>query len=336
MPKPSQTPEKSGQSYQIPRDADGSVWYYSHVIHRSQGEESSVGLKKLSTLLGQRMSVLGRHNSLTLLAASLLLVPGLCFGANTVLIINGASVTSEPGTTSDITTNLSAIATAAGGTVTVSDGIPASVSGFSQVWDIRFSNTSPLSAADITKYVAYLQSGGALFAMGENGGFTTRNNSVIALVAAAGGGSLTFTTSLSSTQTVLAPFTGPNAVSSFTYSAPGGVIGLPSPGTGAFATVDNASHNGSAIWWTGGALSAAPSGTLAVVFDVNFMEAGAGVDSVNFLKNLAGQFAIISSGDGTTPTPAGAPAMSDLGLILLGLLLVVLAARSLRTAPALR
>lgn len=296
-----------------------------------------MGLKKLSTLLGQRMSVLGRRNSLTLLAASLLLVPGLCFGANnTVLIVNGSSTTSESGTTTSITTNLSAYVTAAGGVVTVSDGIPTSVSGYAQVWDIRFSNSSPLAAGDITKYVAYLQGGGTLFAMGENGSFTTRNNSVIALVAAAGGGSLTFTTGLSSTQTVIVPFTLPNPVTSFTYSGPGGIVGLPSPGSGAFMTIDNASGNGTGIWWHGAALSSAPNGTLAVVFDVNFMQTDASAPSQNFLKNLVGQFAIISSGGGTTPTPAGAPAMSDLGLILLGLLLVVLAARSLRTAPALR
>ena len=293
-------------------------------------------LKKLSTLLGQRMSVLGRRNSLKLLAASLLLVPGLCFGANTVLIINGSSTTSESSTTSDITANLSAIATAAGGTVTVSDGIPTSVSGYAQVWDIRFSNSSPLAAGDITKYVAYLQGGGTLFAMGENGGFTTRNNSVIALVAAAGGGSLTFTTGLSSTQTVIVPFTLPNPVTSFTYSGPGGIVGLPSPGSGAFMTIDNASGNGTGIWWNGAALSSAPNGMLAVVFDVNFMQTDASAPSQNFLKNLVGQFAIISSGGGTTPTPTGVPALSELGLILLGLLLVVLAMRSLRTAPALR
>jgi len=61
-----------------------------------------------------------------------------------------------------------------------------------------------------------------MFVMGENSGFATRNNSVLALIAAAGGGTLTFTTP-NATQTVVAPFTGPNPVASLFYLAPGGV-----------------------------------------------------------------------------------------------------------------
>jgi hypothetical protein len=275
----------------------------------------------------------------------MLLVPGLCFGANNnVLIINGSSATPEPATTNSVTTNLSADVVAAGGTVTVSDTIPASLSGYAQVWDVRFANTSPLSSSDMAQYTAYLAGGGTMFVMGENASYATRNNSVIALIAAAGGGSLTYVVPIQ-TQTVLAPFTLPNAVSSILYAASGGAVGGTShPGTGAFMTVDT-SNNGSAIWWSKGTLANAANGTLAVVFDVNFMETSAvqlqymtttqAQNSQNFVMNLVGEFAQISGGN-TPAAPIGTPALSEWGLILLGLLLVVLAARALRTGLALR
>jgi hypothetical protein len=262
-------------------------------------------------------------------AALLLLLPALCFGANnTVLIINGSSGTSEPGTTSSVTTNLSADIVAAGGVVTVADTIPASINGYAQVWDVRFSNNLPLSAADIAQYAACLANGGTMFVMGENAGFATRNNSVLALIAASGGGSLTYVIP-GQTQNVLSPFTLPNPVSTITYNASGGVPGTSHPGTGAFMTVDAGGTGGSGIWWARGTLTNASSGTLAVVFDVNFMMTSADTNSQNFVKNLVGQFHQISSG-AVAAAPTGVPTLSEFGLILLGLLLVIMAARALR------
>jgi hypothetical protein len=303
-----------------------------------------VGSKNISSLLGQRLSALGRRHSLKLFAASLLLVPGLCFGAGkNVLIVNGSSTTPETDTTNSVTTNLSADVAAAGGTVTVSDTIPANLSGYVQVWDVRWFNSAALSNSDIAQYVAYLLGGGTMFVVGENALYGIRNNSVIALVAAAGGGSLTYVVPLQ-TQTVLAPFTLPNPVSSIYYPAPGGAVGPSHPGTGAFMTLDTG-NNGSGIWWTKGTLANAANGTLAVVFDPNFMEASAdqlhfmttsqAQNSQNFLNNLVAEFAQISGGS-TPAAPIGTPALSEWGLILLGLLLVALAARTLRTGPALR
>src|SRR5262245_47412928 len=252
------------------------------------------------------------RSGLAVAAAALLLAfPGVGMAAKNVLIVNGASNTSEPGTTADITANLQTLETAAGNTTTVMDVPPASLAGFDEVWDIRFSNTWPLTAGDQSLYLAFLQAGHQMFIMGENAGFATRNNSVIAFVTAAGGGALSFTTP-GQTQTVNPPFTGPNPVTTITWNAGGGTS---SPGAGAYAT--NAGTDGTAVAWGPGHLSNATSAALVVVFDVNFMQAGAGVDSPNFLKNLIG---FINAGGGPVAAVL-VPTMGNYSLVLLALVL---------------
>ncbi len=235
------------------------------------------------------------------IAASLLSAASGAVFAGNILIVNGSSTTSEPSTTASITSNLQTQC-AAGNTFTVSDTRPASLAPYDQIWDLRFSNASPLDAADQAAYLAYLQSGRRMFVMGENSGFMTRNNSIFAFVTAAGGGSLTFV-SPNSTQTVNPPFNAPNAVSTITYNNPGGVT---SSGTGLFAT--NAGTDGTAVAWATGTLGNAPAGSLATVFDVNFMEDTASQDSQNFLRNLCGFVA--TGGAAASPIPT----LSEYGL----------------------
>jgi hypothetical protein len=240
----------------------------------------------------------------------------VCFGlsaaawAGSVLIVNGASATSEPGTTSDITAHLQALETAAGNTTTVVDIPPASLAAFDEVWDIRFSNSWPLTAGDQAEYLAFLQSGKRMFVMGENAGFGTRNATVIAFINLAGGGNLTFVVP-PQTQTVNPPFNSPNPVSTITWNASGGTT---SAGSGFFATSSGGS--GSAIAWSPGQLANAAAGRLVVVFDVNFMQAGASANEVNFFKNLIG---FITNGGGP---PATVPTLSQWALIGLSLMLV--------------
>jgi PEP-CTERM motif-containing protein len=204
--------------------------------------------------------------------------------ASSILLINGTSTTSEPGTTANITANFVAQATSLGHTVTVSDPVPASLAGYNQVWDFRF--FPAISASEQSLYLSYLASGGGLFVMGENSAFQTRNDSVFALIAAAGGGALSFT-SPCSTQTVNAPFTGPDPIpgNDVTYAAPGGSIGS---GSGSFIT-DCGDGTGTALFFGVGDLSAAPAGALAVVFDVNWAEGTWNPpDDVNLLRNIIG------------------------------------------------
>src|ERR1700738_987313 len=74
--------------------------------------------------------------------------------AGSVLIVNGASATSEPSTTADITAHLQALEAAAGNSTTVVDIPPASLAAFDEVWDMRFSNSWPLTAGDQAEYLA--------------------------------------------------------------------------------------------------------------------------------------------------------------------------------------
>jgi len=215
--------------------------------------------------------------------AALALLPSLAAAQN-ILIVNGSSGTSEPGTTSLITSNLKTLHEAVGNIVTVVSDIPADFSGFAQIWDIRFDDTFALTAGQQMSYLGYLQGGGRMFLMGENDSFTARNNSIFSFIAAAGGGTVGFNESCASTQTAQAPFNGPNVVSSFGYFAPGCFDGI---GTGQWIT-NSSPTSGAGVAWTTGTLANASAGALTSILDVNFMEGDVGDDSQNLTKNLIG------------------------------------------------
>lgn len=231
--------------------------------------------------------------------------------AGTVLIINGSTGTSEPTTTALITNNLKTLHEEVGNTVTVVSGVPVDLSSFDQVWDIRFSNGLAITSPQEAQFVSFLQGGGGMFVMGENSSFMTRNNSVLSLIAAAGGGSLSYVTP-GQTQTVNAPFDMPNAVSTFTYLAAGGVT---SPGTGKYIT--SVGTQGSGVAWGVGDLANAPLGALTVIFDVNFMQGNVGINQQNLVKNLIG-FIEVEVNPPAVPVPAALPlALSGLAVLAL-------------------
>ena len=244
-----------------------------------------------------------------------------------VLIINGTSTTSEGSTTAQITATLDALLQSQGNTTTISDPIPADISGYDQVWDIRFNPA--FTAGEQTQYIDFLASGGNMFVMGENSSFGTRNTAVLALISAAGGGSLSFVTP-NSTQNVNEQFRTPNDIATITYCAPGGATaGGVTAGNGVFLSDDGVA-GGSAIGFPAGSLTSAPAGSLAVVFDVNFMQP-CGTNATEFLENLT---LFVLEGGGGTPPPARAtipvPTLSGWGILAMILLISLIAVGRVR------
>jgi hypothetical protein len=186
------------------------------------------------------------------------------------------------GVEADVLGNLTTIMAAAGLTVTANVGIPAGdLSGYAQIWDIRYTNATPLTAGDITSYTTYLAAGRTLVVIGENTAFATRNNSIVTLISDLGGGSITVTTP-NNAQTVQSPFTGPASITSITFLAAGGTTNA---GTGTFITKD-VTNNGAAIYYARGTLTGAPAGRLMVVFDINFLESSADATSHSLIGNM--------------------------------------------------
>lgn len=255
-------------------------------------------------------------SNLLQMALLVMLVATPMWAANALIVHDGT-----PGIEADALGNLTAKLVAASFVVTPSVGVPGgSLATYQQIWDIRFNNTTPLTAGDSTAYMTYLQGGGNLFLMGENAGFATRNNSILAFLGTAGAGTFLPLTTPANTETVFPPFTGPNAVSTITFLAANG-FNYP-PGNGAQITRDGTSLS-AAVVFSPGKLTNAAAGSLIVVFDVNFMQAGADADSQALLGNMIAYLAAPSQ---VTLLPA-VPALSTVALALLACLLVAISIR---------
>ena len=225
---------------------------------------------------------------LSLVVSHLCFAPSISWGAihpalslaagGPVLVVHDGTARIE----ADVVRNLSRKLAAAGYTVCKNVGVPrAGLAVNKQIWDVRFNNSTPLSPGDINAYLAYLASGGSLFVMGENLGFLIRDNSIVSLIQAAGGGAITMTTP-DNVQTVQSSFTGPSAVAGVAYLA---AAGTTAAGSLSFITRD-AGNVGSAILYGPGALINAPAGSLLIVFDVNFLQAGASPGLQNLSDNI--------------------------------------------------
>lgn len=182
----------------------------------------------------------------------------------------------------------------------VNTGVPASLTGFTQIYDVRFDNNPAFTGAEMTQYIAFLNAapGNTLFLMGENVGFNARNTPITQFIAQAGGGTIATPTATSTaSETLGAPFTTtPNAISTVKFAACGL---LNSSGTGAFASVE--ATGGCALYFNQQTLANALPGALVVVLDVNFIATapdGGAVNEVAFRQNLE---AFVSA------PPVGAP-----------------------------
>jgi hypothetical protein len=252
--------------------------------------------------------------------------------AANVLVVAGTTLLAQTAGTV-----LSGELTSAGNTVTVvNTGVPASLAGYTQIYDVRYDNSPAFTAGEMTQYLAFLNAApnNTIFMMGENISFNARNTPILQFITLAGGGTIATPASTSTaSETVASQFTAPNSISTVKFAACGLVT---SAGTGAFASSE--SGGGCSIFFGLGALQNATQGALVVVFDVNFIANapnGGAVNEVFFRKNLE---AFVSSppvappppAPPSAPTPAGAPTLSEWGMALLAGGLIFVAARKLR------
>lgn len=186
--------------------------------------------------------------------------------ASPVLIIRSNDLATDAPTVQAVT-NLIASHVAAGNTVTVTTDLPASLAGYSQVWDLGF--RLGLDAADRAGYVSYLQQGGRLAVFGENLVFSSRNADIRQLIADAGGGLVGDGPQLgNSLQTVRAPFNPSGNLASINLLAPGA---FDDPGRGSWLMALADDSFGSGLYFDPGDLMNAAAGTLLSVLDVDFL-----------------------------------------------------------------
>ncbi len=213
--------------------------------------------------------------------------------------------------------NLQALLVAKGHTdVTQATSMPADISAYDQVWDIRY-NTA-LSAGDIALLVSFLASGKAVFLLGEGTTYKTRNDSVAAAILAAGGGTVTIssTTAGNNSQTINSPWN--TEASSVTYLYCGKFEAL---GTGTFITNEPSSTTtGSAAAWTPGSLTNAPTGRLTSILDVNVLDSPNGGNRNELVNALIDYSAGEIGGGGSSGVPAATPLQLALLFGLIGLL----------------
>lgn len=218
--------------------------------------------------------------------------------ADAFVVYNAGGVPENAQTRANITTFL----TAAGYTVTDGTAVPGVLTTYAQVWDLRYN--SALTVPETTIYTTYITGGGSLFLMGENvGAGAARNPTIVTFISALGGGTTGAVVAPSSvSETVQAPFTGPNTIGAVTWRGSGA---LTSAARGAYVT--KGTTNGSAVVFYPGSLTAAPLGTLITVFDVNFLDNVALAAETAVAKNLIAYLAAPTPIAPPSSTPAPAP-----------------------------
>jgi uncharacterized protein (TIGR03437 family) len=162
---------------------------------------------------------------------------------------------------------------------TVDTCVPDSLAGYTQIFDVRFSNQPAFLDSEMTQYLAFLNASpnNAIFLMGENINENVRNGRIKKFIGSAGGGTIAVPAANSSSpETVNLPFTGPNLISTISYFVCGVVT---TSGTGAFASSEEG--GGCALFFAPGTLANALTGALVVVYDVNFIATAPTEGAVN-------------------------------------------------------
>lgn len=223
-----------------------------------------------------------------------------------------------------------------GGTNTVTvvnTGVPASLAGFTQIYDVRYNNLPAFTVGEMNQYLAFLQAApnNTLFLMGENSGlsFTPHNILINQFITLAGGGIIAApaVNSPTGSETLAPQFaTTPNVIATVKYAACGLVT---STGTGAFASSE--AGGGCSLFFGLGALASALQGALVVVYDVNFIAtapSGGAVNEIAFRQNLEHFVSAppVAPPPATTPPTQSVPTLSVWGQITLALALCAVGA----------
>lgn len=147
---------------------------------------------------------------------------------------------------------------------------------YSQLWDLGYASpytTNPNNPT--TKLLGYIQSGGALFILGENSAFQPRDNEIGLFVETLGGGADITESPIDynyqRTLTLDSQFRLANSASAVTFARPGTFvnIGTGTPMTGPFPLSGDIEYP--AVIWKVGSLSVCPIGSVVSVLDVNFI-----------------------------------------------------------------
>jgi len=157
---------------------------------------------------------------------------------------------------------------AAGHTVTTTTSAPTSLTGYQQVWDLRYS--SALTTSETTLYSTFIRTGGFAYFVTENPGCCmARNNSVAALITALGGGTTQIGPGWANNIETNMNTTYMTAGLTVNYAAVAAIVnsqGIP--------LISDSAGAVSGMSWIGraGALEAGVTGTIVTVADVNWLD----------------------------------------------------------------
>lgn len=148
---------------------------------------------------------------------------------------------------------------------------------YSQIWDLGYASPySPNPNDPTTKLTQYVQSGGAMFILGENSAFQPRDNAIGQFLGLLGGGSGiqegTIDFNYSRTLTIKNEFLLENNTNQVAFARPGVFtnFGFGTPMTVQAFPITGELHYPAVMWKTG-SLTVAPIGTVMSILDLNFI-----------------------------------------------------------------
>lgn len=183
----------------------------------------------------------------------------VAFADNTLIVDTGYG---------GVATNVQNRLQASGHTVTITNTAPTDLTGYQQVWDLRYATA--LTTSETTLYQTFITNGGFAYFVTENPGCCMdRNNSVAALVTSLGGGS-----------TQIGPGWAGNVNSDMntTYMTNGITVNYAAVAaivnSQGIPLISDSSGNVSGMSWIGraGALSSGVTGTIVTVADINWLD----------------------------------------------------------------